>query len=110
MAVPGGQPRTVVDDGVNVLWPLVYLDQWVWIRLSRAALGHTDAVDAAEPLKRLPQLVSSNLIVCALSNIHYMETHAHNTQARRLRLGKLMVELSHLTTLAPPQRDRPLGD
>jgi hypothetical protein len=65
---------------------LVYLDQSVWIKLARAANGHADAVDAVDALSRLRALLDADLIVCALSNVHYMQTQAHDWEARRIAL------------------------
>lgn len=83
--------------------PAVYLDQNIWIKLARAANGYVDADDARDALKWLRALVDANLIVVPLSNVHYMETQAHYVEARRIRLGVVMLEIAKLRTLAPPK-------
>jgi hypothetical protein len=83
--------------------PRVYLDEWVWVRLARAAYGHADAADAVGALAKLRELVAAKRIVCPLSNVHYLETQAHYVEDRRIRLGAIMVELGRLRTLAAPK-------
>jgi len=95
---PGKAPQVTANQPPRTS-PIVYLDQWVWIRLARAAHGHADAADAVDALAKLRELVAADLIVCPLSNVRYMGTQAHYVEARRIRLGVVMVELGRLRTL-----------
>jgi hypothetical protein len=104
--IGGGLPPAIDrdQDGAQATPTAVYLDQNIWIKLARAAYGYVDADDARDALMWLRGLVDATLIIVPLSNAHYMETQAHYVEARRIRLGIVMVEIAKLRTLAPPKR------
>jgi hypothetical protein len=80
----------------------IYLDQWVWVELAKASWGRPAMKGAAESLAKLRRLDGLGLVVCPLSQVHYMESNVSHQSDRRVRLAKVMAELSHLRTLACP--------
>jgi hypothetical protein len=77
----------------------VYLDQWVWVRLARAAFDQDveqaarDSYLIAKHGKALGQLTFP------LSTSHYIETYYRRSLESRLRLASVMAELSGFDTM-----------
>lgn len=78
--------------------PTVYLDQWVWIRLSRALTGRPREKFDARLLDTLLGASEAG-VAFPLSTIHYIETSAIKDPAQRLALAEVMGRISHFRTL-----------
>jgi hypothetical protein len=81
---------------------IVYLDQWVWIKLAKAAYGRRDGSDLVDTLRLLQSLKETHLVCFPLSIGHYMETQEHTDARRRARLAQVMLDLSDGKTLLNP--------
>jgi hypothetical protein len=80
----------------------LYLDQFAWVGLARAAHGRSSATVAAhEALEVLRFGVANGLVSCPLSSHHYMETLLRRDGGSRHRLGETMAELSRFDAIAP---------
>jgi len=78
--------------------PLVYLDQWVWVNLAKAASADEGGV-YADLLDRLRRLRSSGRIVLPLAAGNYLELlHRRSSKSRR-EVAKIMAGLSGYATL-----------
>ena len=78
--------------------PTVYLDQWVWIRLSSALLGKPREKSDTQLLEALLNGSDSG-VAFPLSTIHYIETSGIKDPAQRLALADVMGRVSHFRTL-----------
>jgi hypothetical protein len=80
--------------------PSAYLDQWVWIRLARAAAGETNAVDEVPVLEAVAR-ASECGVAFPLSSTHYIETSKIGSERQRFEVGGLMSAVTHVRTLRP---------
>lgn len=72
----------------------VYLDQWVWINLAKAAAGRKDGKDLLSTLHNIRTAVETQSARFPLSTSHYEEMQKVSNVDQRRSLGKLMLELS----------------
>jgi hypothetical protein len=78
--------------------PCVYLDQWVWIRLARAAKG--DPREDSDPgVLAAVQDAAENGVAFPLSTTHYIETSEITNPQKRLDVARTMASISHCRTL-----------
>jgi len=77
----------------------VYLDQWVWVKLARAALGRLSDPRVQDVLEVARAGARTGLADFPLSATHYMELTAGATPRQRRELSGLMLELSHGHTM-----------
>jgi hypothetical protein len=76
----------------------VYLDQWVWIRLARAAKG--DPREDSDPqVLAAVQDAAENGVAFPLSTTHYIETSKITNPQKRLDVARTMASISHCRTL-----------
>lgn len=81
----------------------MYLDQFAWIDLARAAHGRSGSSEGADDaLAVIRHGVGRRLLSCPLSAVHYMETLVRTNAPSRHRLATVMAELSRFDTIAPP--------
>ena len=85
---------------------IVYLDQNAWIKLARTHYGLEST--AKNALAKLRRLIDEGKVVTPLSCVHIMETATPSDPARRERLARFMVELSHLNAIPPMMAVRKL--
>lgn len=78
--------------------PSVYLDQWVWIRLARAALGRPDRAEDVDVLEEIRQ-ASNDGVAFPLSTTHYVETARITDPRQRNDLVAVMAPISNCRTL-----------
>jgi len=78
--------------------PSAYLDQWVWIRLARAAIGKPDASGDADLLKALIEAADAG-VAFPLSWTHYIETASIKSERQRRDLANVMASISHFRTI-----------
>jgi hypothetical protein len=78
--------------------PCVYLDQWVWIRLARAAKGEPHADSDLHVLAAV-QGAAENGVAFPLSTTHYIETSKITDPRQRRDLARIMASISHCRTL-----------
>lgn len=78
--------------------PSVYLDQWVWIRLARAAAGKPDTPRDSELLEALRDAANAG-VAFPLSSTHYLETASINSGRQRTDLANVMASISYLRTI-----------
>ena len=72
----------------------VYLDQWVWINLAKAAAGRKDGSRFADTLAVIRYAAEHGLASFPLSRTHYEETKHMPTARQRKAVGRLMLDLS----------------
>ena len=78
--------------------PTAYLDQWVWIRLARAASGKPAASGDAELLQSLVEAANAG-VAFPLSWTHYIETESIKSPLQRRDVASVMASISHLRTI-----------
>lgn len=78
--------------------PCVYLDQWVWIRLARAANGEPHEDSDLQVLAAV-QDAAENGVAFPLSTTHHIETSKITSPRQRLDLARIMASISHCRTL-----------
>jgi hypothetical protein len=78
--------------------PTAYLDQWVWIRLARAASGKPDAPGDPELLKALIDAANVG-VAFPLSWTHYIETESIKNPRQRRDVANVMASISHFRTI-----------
>jgi hypothetical protein len=78
--------------------PCVYLDQWVWIRLARAANGEPREDSDSQVLAAV-QEAADNGVAFPLSATHYIETSKITNPRNRLDVARTMASISHCRTL-----------
>jgi len=89
----------VADDGEHV--KRIYLDQWVWINLAKAATGHRDGKHYEELLLMAREAVRLGHVSFPLFNTHYIETTHQKSHEKRGHLADVMKELSKFHSIAP---------
>jgi hypothetical protein len=77
----------------------IYLDQWVWVKLARAALGRLDDRDVLDALEVARFAVANGLADFPLSAVHYMELTSGANPRQRRDLATVILELSHGHTM-----------
>lgn len=84
--------------GLQSYRPTAYLDQWVWIRMARAASGKPD--DPCDP-KLLEALIGAADagVAFPLSCTHYIETGAIRNPRQRRDVAAVMASVSHCRTI-----------
>ena len=82
----------------NTSRPLVYLDQWVWISLAKAAIGKPRKTSDADVLAAV-QAASANGVAFPLSATHYIETSKITDPRQRRDLARTMASISYCRTL-----------
>lgn len=78
--------------------PSVYLDQWVWIRLARAAIGTPREASDADVLAAVREASAAG-VAFPLSSTHYFETSKITDPRQRADLARIMASVSHCRTL-----------
>lgn len=78
--------------------PTIYLDQWVWIRLARAAEGKPDGADASRLLESLLEASDAG-VAFPLSWTHYIETDRIKNLHQRRELAQVVASISHFRTI-----------
>ncbi|GCD48423.1 hypothetical protein [Streptomyces paromomycinus] len=78
--------------------PSVYLDQWVWVRLTLAAGGTPRDPADTQVLDAVRQAAEAG-VVFPLSATHYHETTRITHPRQRADLARTMVSISHCRTL-----------
>ena len=78
--------------------PTAYLDQWVWIRLARAAAGKPDAPGDPTLLEALIAAADAG-VAFPLSWTHYIETQRIKDHGRRKDVADVMASISHFRGL-----------
>ncbi|MCM8554261.1 hypothetical protein [Streptomyces sp. STCH 565 A] len=78
--------------------PLVYLDQWVWVRLTRAAGGAPREPSDMRVLDAVRQATEAG-VVFPLSVTHYQERSRITHPRQRTDLARTMASISHCRTL-----------
>jgi hypothetical protein len=92
------EPSSPSPPDLHPARPCVYLDQWVWIRLARAAKG---APQEASDLRVLAavQDAAEGGVAFPLSTTHYIETSKIKDPRQRFDLARAMASISHCRTL-----------
>jgi hypothetical protein len=78
--------------------PSVYLDQWVWVRLARAAVGRASHPDDEAALVAVREASAAG-VAFPLSNVHYVETSRIKDPRQRYDLAAVMAPISCCRTL-----------
>ena len=78
--------------------PCVYLDQWVWIRLARAANGEPRESSDLRVLAAV-QDAAADGVAFPLSTTHHIETSKITSPRQRRDLARTMASISHCRTL-----------
>lgn len=86
------------ESGLQSYRPTAYLDQWVWIRLARAASGKPDAPGDPELLKTLIDAANAG-VAFPLSWTHYIETESIKNPRQRRDVANVMASISHFRTI-----------
>lgn len=84
--------------GLQSYRPTAYLDQWVWIRLARAAAGTPEKRDESDLLKALIDAANEG-VAFPLSGTHYIETASVKNPRQRQNLAEVMASVSHFRTI-----------
>jgi hypothetical protein len=83
----------------------VYLDQWVWIRLARAALGRPTEPRDADVLALVRESARLGLASYPLSPTHYKELTAGASPRQSHELAPVIAEISRHHTMIGPGND-----
>jgi hypothetical protein len=78
--------------------PCVYLDQWVWIRLARAANDEPREASDSQVLAAVRNAVE-NGVAFPLSATHYLETSKITNPRQRFDVAQTMALISHCRSL-----------
>ena len=78
--------------------PCVYLDQWVWIRLARAANGEPREASDLLVLAAVQDAAAQG-VAFPLSTTHRIETSKITSPRQRLDVARTMASISHCRTL-----------
>lgn len=76
----------------------MYLDQWVWIRLARAANGEPREASDFRVLAAVRDAVADG-VAFPLSTTHHIETSKITNPRQRLDVARAMASISHCRTL-----------
>jgi hypothetical protein len=86
------------ESGFQSYRPTAYLDQWVWIRLARAAAGKPDAPGDPELLHALVDAANAG-VAFPLAWTHYIETESIKSPRQRRDIANVMASISHFRTI-----------
>lgn len=86
------------ESGLQSYRPTAYLDQWVWIRLARAALGKPDAPGDPKLLQALVDAANEG-VAFPLSGTHFIETESIKSPRQRRDIANVMASISHFRTI-----------
>ena len=86
------------ETGFQSYRPTAYLDQWVWIRLARAAAGKPDAPGDPELLQALVDAANAG-VAFPLAWTHYIETQSITSPRQRRDIANVMASISHFRTI-----------
>jgi SRSO17 transposase len=78
--------------------PCVYLDQWVWIRLAKAANGQPREATDLRVLAAVQDAAAEG-VAFPLSTTHHIETSKVTSARQRLDVARTMASISHCRTL-----------
>jgi hypothetical protein len=81
----------------------MYLDQFAWIGLARAAHHRPDGANYAPALEMCRAAQQMGLASFPLDLYRYWETAKNSNDGSRNRLVDLLIELSDFDTMAMPQ-------
>lgn len=96
---PGADaPMTTGGLDLHTATPSVYLDQWVWFRLAKAAAGEPREPTDVAVLEAVRDASAAG-VAFPLSTTHYMETSKITDPAHRARLARTMASVSRCRTL-----------
>ena len=96
---PGADaPMTACGLDLHTATPSVYLDQWVWFRLAKAAAGEPREPTDVAVLEAVRDASAAG-VAFPLSTTHYMETSKITDPAHRARLARTMASVSRCRTL-----------
>jgi hypothetical protein len=76
----------------------VYLDQWVWIRLAKAAKGQPREASDMQVLAAIQDAAAAG-VAFPLSATHHIETSKRANPQQRLDIARTMASVSHCRTL-----------
>lgn len=85
------------SSGFQSYRPTAYLDQWVWIRLARAATGKADDPRDSDLLEALIEAADAG-VAFPLSSTHYIETQSIPSARQRHDVAGVMSVISHCRT------------
>lgn len=85
-------------EGLQSYRPTVYLDQWVWIRMARAASGKPDTPSDREFLDALVAAANSG-VAFPLSWTHSIETEGIKNKRQCRDVADVMAAVSHFRTI-----------
>ena len=86
------------ETGLQSYRPSAYFDQWVWIRLARAAAGKPDAPGDPVLLGALVDAANSG-VAFPLVWTHYIETQSIKNARQRRDVADVMASISHFRTI-----------
>lgn len=86
------------DKSLRITRPIVYLDQWVWIRLALAGVGRPRSPGDVAALEAIRE-ASADGVVFPLSATHYEETMRIADPRQRRDLAAVMAPLSEMRTI-----------
>lgn len=84
--------------GLHPSRPCIYLDQWVWIRLARAANGEPREASDLLVLAAVQDAAAQG-VAFPLSTTHRIETSKITSPRQRLDVARTMASISHCRTL-----------
>ncbi len=87
-----------VGSGLQSYRPTAYLDQWVWIRMARAAAGKPDTPSDTKLLDDLVAAADAG-VAFPLSWTHYIETEGIKNPRQRRDVADVMASISHFRTI-----------
>jgi hypothetical protein len=90
-------PSTDLPD-LHPARPCVYLDQWVWIRLAKAAKGEPREASDLQVLAAV-QDAAADGVAFPLSATHHIETTKIPDPRQRHDIARVMAQVSHCRTL-----------
>ena len=76
----------------------MYLDQWVWIRLAKAAKGQPGEASDMQVLAAVQDAAAAG-VAFPLSATHHIETSKRASPQQRLDIARTMASVSHCRTL-----------
>lgn len=91
-------PGRAVGRGLQSYRPTAYLDQWVWIRMARAAAGKPNTPGDTKLLADLVAAADAG-VAFPLSWTHYIETEGITNPRQRRDVANVMASISHLRTI-----------
>lgn len=95
-----------MPDGVHDLHtvrPSVYLDQWVWVRLARAAAGRLKGDDELAALQAVKSAAEAG-VAFPLTSTHYFETLGITNPRQRADLAAVVAPISRFINLRSTRR------